>query len=109
MDENDPLSKRIKVAVCCAESLSIKNRLEELQKELERFTYKLGLLLVSVKDETQALSIHAELERLARDGDERIVIALLKTPFTDEKRMEWLTRMTKSELASEGGQTSGCG
>ena len=58
-----------------------------------------------MKDETQALSIHAELERLARDGDERIVIALLKTPFTDEKRMEWLTRMTKSELASEGGQT----
>ena len=105
LDENDPLSKRIKVAVCCAESLSIKNRLEELQKELERFPYKLGLLLVSVKDETQALSIHAELERLARDGDERMVIALLKTPFTDEKRMEWLTRMTKSELASEGGQT----
>lgn len=106
LDENDAMSKRIKVAVCCAETLSIKNRLEEIQKDLERFPYKLGLLLVSVKDETQALSIHAELERLARDGGERLIVALLRAPFTDEKRREWLTRMTKFELASEGGQTA---
>mgnify|MGYP002622978473 CR=1 FL=1 len=106
LDENDASSKRIKVAVCCAETLSIKNRLDEIQKELERYPFKLGLLLVTVKDETQALSIHGDLEKLAREGDERLTVALVKTAFTDEKRKEWLSRLTKKELASEGGQTA---
>lgn len=109
LDENEPASKRIKVAVCCAETLSIKNRLDEIQKELERFSYKLGLLLVTVKDDTQALSIQGELERLARDGDERLIIALVRTAFTDEKRKEWLTRMTRMEMASEAAQTASAG
>jgi len=106
LDENEPSSKRIKVAVCCAETLSIKNRLDEIQKELERFPYKLGLLLVTVKDDTQALSIQAELERLAQQGDERLIVALIKTALTDEKRKDWLTRLTKYEQALEGGQTA---
>lgn len=106
LDENDPLSKRIKVAVCCAETLSIKNRLDEIQKELDRCPFKLGLLLVTVKDETQALSIQGELEKCAQNGDERLIVALIKAAFTDEKRKEWLTRMTKRELASDAGQTA---
>ena len=106
LDENDPTSKRIKAVVCCAETLSIKNRLEEINKELDKAPYKLGLLLVTVKDDTQAMSIQGELEKLAQEGDERLVIALVKTPLSDEKRKEWLTRMTKVELASEAGQTA---
>lgn len=109
LDENEPASKRIKVAVCCAETLSIKNRLDEIQKELDKAPYKLGLLLVTVKDDTQALSIQGELERLARDGDERLIIALIRTAFTDEKRKEWLTRMTRMEMASEAAQTASAG
>ena len=106
LDENEPASKRIKVAVCCAETLSIKNRLDEIQKELDKAPHKLGLLLVTVKDDTQALSIQGELERLARDGDERLIIALIRTAYTDDKRKEWLTRLTRMELASEAGQTA---
>ena len=105
-DENDPTCKRIKVVACCAETLSIRNRLDEIKKELEKAPYKLGLLLVTVKDDTQALSIQADLERYAHENDERVVIALIKSAFTDEKRKEWLTRMTKAELASEAGQTA---
>ena len=106
LDDNDPMSKRIKVAACCAETLSIKNRLSDIDKELSKSPYKLGLLLVTVKDDTQALSIQQELEQLAQNGNERLSIALIKTPFTDEKRKEWLTRVTKFELASEAGQTA---
>ena len=106
MDENDPASKRIKVAACCAETLSIKNRLDEITKELDKAPWKLGLLLVTVKDDAQAISIQAELEKQAQSGDERLVIALIKLPFTDEKRKDWLTRMTKNEQALEGGQTA---
>ena len=100
------MSKRIRVAVCCAETLSIKNRLDEIEKELEKASYKLGLLLVTVKDDTQAISIQGELERIARNGSERLIVALVRTPFTDEKRKEWLTRLTNMEQASEGGQTA---
>ena len=106
LDENDPASKRIKVAVCCAEALSIKNRYDEIKKELEKCSYKLGLLIVTVKDDTQAISIQGELEKMAQDGDERTIIALVKTPLSDEKRKEWLTRITKQELASEAGNTA---
>ena len=106
LDDNDPASKRIKVAVCCAETLSIKNRCDEIQKDLDRYPYKLGLLLVTVKDDIQALSIQRDLEKLAQDGDERLIVALIKTAFTDEKRKEWLIRIVKQELASEAGQTA---
>ncbi len=106
LDENDPASKRIKVAVCCAETLSINTRYDEIKKELDKYPYKIGLLIVTVKDETQALSIQSDLEKMAQDGDERLVIALIKNPFSDEKRKEWLTRITKQELASEAGNTA---
>jgi hypothetical protein len=33
------------------------------------------------------------------------MIALVKDPFTDEKRMKWLTAITKQEMASASGQT----
>ena len=105
LDENEPACKRIKVAVCCAETRSIKARQDEVLKELDRWPHKLGLLLVTVKDDVQALAIQAELERMAQSGNERLVIALIRTPFTDEKRMEWITRLSKYELAMEGGQT----
>ena len=106
LDENDPSSKRIKVAVCSADTLSIKTRYDEVKKELEKSPFKLGLLIVTVKDDTQAISIQGDLEKMAQDGDERMVIALIKTPFSDEKRKEWLTRITKQELASEAGNTA---
>ena len=106
MDENDPMSKRIKTVVCCAETLSIKNRLDEIDKELDKAPYKFGLLLVTVKDDTQALSIQGELERRAQEGNERLIIALIRTAFTDDKRKEWLTRLTRMEMASEASQTA---
>jgi len=108
-DDTEASTKRIKVAVCCAETNSIKNRLEEIEKELERAPYKIGLLVVTVKDDMQALSIQSELEKLAQESDERLVVALVKLPFTDEKRKDWLTRLTKYEQASDAGQTGAAG
>ena len=43
--------------------LSIKTRLEEVQKELARSPFKLGVLLVAVKDDTQAIAVNSELEK----------------------------------------------
>ena len=106
-DQNDASYKRIKVAVCCAETNSINNRLDEIRKELDKAPYKIGLLLVTVRDDAQYLSIQKDLENRARNSEEaRLVIALLKTPLSDEKRKDWITSITKMEMARAGGQTA---
>jgi len=106
VDENDAVSKRMKIAVCCAETNSINTRLAEITKELEKAPYKLGLLLVTVQSEAQAVSIQSMLEsKVASVGEPRLTIALVKDPFTDEKRLKWLTAITKQEMASASGQT----
>lgn len=102
----EPMTKRFKVAACCAETNSISNRLVEVEKELEKWPHKLGLLLVAVKDETQFLAVQDSLAKLAAEKDRRLVIALFREPFTDEKRNEWLDRLTRYGQAKEAAQTT---
>lgn len=105
-DENDATQKRMKIAVCCAETNSINTRLAEIMKELEKCPYKLGLLLVTVQNDAQAVSIQSTLQSKAAQADEpRLTIALLKNPLNDETRKKWLTAITKQEMASDAGQT----
>lgn len=105
-DENDAVNRRMKIAVCCAETNSINTRLGEITKELEKYPHKLGLLLVTVNTEAQGVSIQSTLQNKARESNEpRLTIALVKEPFTDEKRTKWLTAITKQEMASASGQT----
>lgn len=105
-DANDATQKRMKIAVCCAETNSINTRLAEITKELEKCPYKLGLLIVTVYSDAQAVSIQSALQAKATSENEpRLTIALVKTPLTDENRKKWLTAITKQEMASESGQT----
>ncbi len=106
-DETDAASKRLKIAACCAEANSIKNRIEEIQIDLNKNAHKLGLLLVTVKDEGQYMAVQNDLAtRAAASCEPRLTIALLKTPFTDDERKRWLTALTKREMATESGQTA---
>ncbi len=106
MDENDAVSRRMRVAVCCAETNSINARLAEVRKELERYPYKLGLLLVAVNSDAQAVAIQSTLQQKAVAAQEpRLTIALIKEAFTDKKRKAWLTAITKQEMASVSGHT----
>ena len=105
-DENDATHRRMKIAVCCAETNSINTRLNEIIKELERCPYKLGLLLVTVQSDAQAVSIQTMLQSKAIEaGEPRLTIALVKTPLTDENRKKWLVAITKQEMAASSGQT----
>lgn len=105
-DENDATLRRMKIAVCCAETNSINARLGEIIKELDKCPYKLGLLIVTVKDDAQAVSIQSTLQAKAvESGEPRLIIALVRTPLTDEIRAQWLKAITKQEMASESGQT----
>lgn len=105
-DSNDAAQRRMKICVCCAETLSIKARLGEIKKELDRFPYKLGLLIVTVRDDAQFMGIQGDLaQRITDENEPRLTIALIKNPLTDDTRKKWLNAITKSELASENGQT----
>ena len=106
-DSNDATVKRMKICVCCALTNSVNTRLAEVKSELNKYAYKLGLLIVCVADDTQYMSVQSDLAKRAVDAeDPRLTIALLKTPFTDEMRKQWLTRITKMELANSGAQTA---
>lgn len=105
-DENDAVNRRMKIAVCCAETNSINTRLSEVVKELEKSPYKLGLLIVTVNSEAQYVSVQSMLQNQSQAANEpRLTIALIKEPFTDDKRKQWLTAITKQEMASATGQT----
>mgnify|MGYP002624189550 CR=1 FL=1 len=106
-DDNDAAKKRMKICVCCAETNSINFRLDEVRKELDKYPYKLGLLIVTVRDEAQYMSIQNDLAKRAADSDEpRLTIALVKTPLTDERRTKWLDRITRQEMATATGSTA---
>lgn len=108
--DNDAASKRMKVCVCCAETNSIKTRLDELQKELDRYPFKLGLLIVVVRDEVQYLGIQNDLQERAAQADEpRLIIALMKDPLTEDTRKKWLNAITKQEMADASAQTGAAG
>lgn len=105
-DSNDVSSRRMKICVCCAETNSIKSRLDEILKDLDKYPYKLGLLVVIVKDDNQYLSIQEDLRNRVFDLDEsRLTIALVKKPLTEEIRKRWLNAITKQDMATESGQT----
>ena len=106
-DVNDATYHRMKIVVCCAEKLSLDNRIKEVTSELDKCPYKLGLVYVTVDSDTQELSIQRDLEIRAREsGENRLVIALVRTPFTDESRKNWLTALTKAEMARESANTA---
>lgn len=105
-DENDATLRRMKIAACCAETASINTRLSDITKELEKYPYKLGLLIVTVCSDAQAISIQSTLQaKAAQLAEPRLTIALMKTPLTDENRKKWLTVITKQEMAGDSGQT----
>ena len=109
-NSDDAVYRRMKICVCCAETTSIKTRLEEINKELEKNPFKLGLLIVIVKDDPQFVGIQKSLQQLVADADNgRLTIALVKNPFPEEKRKKWLNAITKRDLADESGQTGVAG
>ncbi len=109
-DENDATFRRMKIAVCCAEKISLDKRIKEVTDELDKYPYKLGLLYVTVADDAQAIAIQPDLETRAQQfGDNRLIIALVRAPFTDDMRKQWLTSLTKAEMARDSGHTAAAG
>lgn len=109
-DENDATFRRMKIVVSCAEKTSLDRRIKEVTDELNRYPYKLGLVYVTVADDAQAISIQHDLETRARQsGENRLIIALVRSPFTDDMRKQWLNSITKADMARDSGHTADAG
>ena len=109
-DENDATFRRMKIVSCCAEKSSMDKRIKEVTDDLDKNPHKLGLVYVTVCDDAQAISIQHDLEtRAQQSGYDRLIIALVRNAFTDEMRKQWLTAITKSEMALESDHTADAG
>lgn len=100
----------MKIVVCCAEKASLDKRIKEVTDDLDKYPYKLGLVYVTVVDDAQAISIQHDLEtRAQQSGENRLIIVLVRSPFTDDMRKQWLTSLTKADMARDSGHTADAG
>lgn len=108
--DNDASYKRIKICTCCSDTNSIKTRLQEIRSELNKNPYKIGVLLVVTSDESQFMPIQSYLLNLSIENSEnRLVIALLQYPYTEDNRSTWLSLTSKQEIAAESGYKAHAG
>ena len=96
---------RMYIAVCSSETTSLNNRLGEVQTELNKSPYKIGLLVVVVPIQSDFATFQAQIKKTAaEDTTGRLVVALLKEPCTDEILDRWHRAITHKELSGEEGK-----
>lgn len=99
--------RRMYIAVCSSETSSFKARLGEVIDELRKSPYKIGILAVSVSTASEYEIFKTQVKTFAAEDDsERLVIALLKDPCTDDILDRWHRATTHKELSSEEGKSS---
>lgn len=103
-------AKRIHVAVTSPEKTTLNTRLQEVQDILEKRPYMVGMLVVAPAEASQFVSLQDQLRTIAQqDTTERLVVVLVKTPFTQEQLSKWHLLTAKRELANNEGQRANAG
>lgn len=105
-DKNDAAYNRLYIAAACSETSSINNRLDELKKELDKSSYRFGILVIAIDEAIKFSSLQDKVKTMAaQDTTGRLAICLLKSPLTDDHLDRWYNAKTHSELASDEGKT----
>lgn len=93
---------RIYIAACSSETNSLSARLGEVKKEIQKFPYKIGILVVTVSEASEYTSFQGKIKQLASEDDsKRLVIAMLREPCTADIMDRWHKAITHKELCSE--------
>lgn len=100
--EDDPTSKRIIVRVSSSEGRQIDYRRKELADELSKNPYKIGVLLVVLKDQSEYQTIQTKLKDC--NTVDRLVSCVTKEPLTENILGEWHQLIVKKELSAEEGK-----
>lgn len=104
-DKNRATNNRVQIVACSAETNSLNLRSKELTDELEKYVYKIGILVVVITEASQYASLQAKLKEMAiADKTGRLIICLAREPLTDERIDRWHRAITNKELAAEEGK-----
>ena len=105
-DKNDAAYTRLYIAAASSETSSISNRLDEIRKEMEKFPWRFGILVIAIDEASKFSSMQERVKALAGDDTTgRLAVCLLKSPLTSEHLDRWYNAKTHSELASDEGKT----
>ncbi|MFZ5645982.1 MAG: hypothetical protein ACOY46_20705 [Bacillota bacterium] len=101
---------RIYIAACSSDTNSMTARLGEVKKELQKFPYKIGILVVTVSEAREYTSFQAKIKQLASEDDsKRLVIAMLREPCTADLIERWHKAITHKELCALEGKSGDAG
>ena len=103
--KTDATFGRMVVAACSEETNSISQRFTEVQQELSKCPYKIGLLTVIISDSSKFVPAQTKIkEYIKQDATGRIVFAVAKNALTAETLEAWYRAKTNYDLAKEDGK-----
>ncbi|SHI41932.1 hypothetical protein [Parasporobacterium paucivorans] len=101
---------RVYIAACSSETTSLSARLGEIKKELQKFPYKIGILVVVVSEASEYTRFQTKIKQIAAEDDSnRLVVTLLREPCTAEIIDRWHKAITHKELCADDGKTGDAG
>jgi hypothetical protein len=102
--KNDATFGRMCISACTEETNSLNLRFNELQMELNRFQYKIGLLVVIISEASHYVPVQTKLQAyIKNDKTGRLVFCILKKELSSHIMEDWHRAKTHYELANEEG------
>lgn len=109
-DSTRATAGRIYIAACSSETSSLTARLGEVKKELQKYPYKIGILVVTVPEASEYASFQTRIKQYAsEDASKRLVIAMLREPCTADLIDRWYKAITHKELCADEGKSGDAG
>jgi len=104
-DVNHNAFNRMYFAACSSENQSLELRLNEINTELNKNSYKLGFLIITVSEPAKYITIQAKAKEIAEnDTSGRLLTVVLKEALTEEIIDSWIHELAYKELAAEEGK-----
>ena len=101
----DALFNRMASAACSEDTSSLSLRYEEVKSELEKASYKLGLICVILSDTSHFAAVEKNVKTYLNDDvTGRLGFCIVKKALTDDCLEDWYRAKTHHELANEDGK-----
>jgi len=102
--KNDATYSRMCIAACTEDTNSLSLRFNELQMELNKSQYKIGLLVVVISEPSHFAPVQTKLQDyIKNDKTGRLVFCVLKKELSAQALEDWHRAKTHFELANEEG------
>lgn len=103
----DEMYFRMAYAACSEDTTSLNVRYEEIEDELEKAPYKLGLISVILSESSHLVAVEQNVKRyLNNENTGRMGFCIIKKPLTDDNLEDWYRAKTHHELAKEDGKST---